>query len=63
MEEVKTLAVDDSCLKQITAALSDGAMLPLSAQSIKVLNRIIGKYPNEFLSQMRQVGRPIRPVH
>ena len=63
MEEIRVHPIDDSNLKQITAALSDGAMLPLNAQSIKILNRIIGKYPNEFVGEIRQVGKPAGPAH
>jgi hypothetical protein len=29
-------------------------MLPLKAPTIKILNRIISKYPNEFLALMRK---------
>jgi hypothetical protein len=54
MVEVQALQVDDSTLKPITALLSDGPMIPLKSQTIKLLNRIIGKYPNEFLAEFRR---------
>lgn len=54
--EVKAEPVEDESLKQITAALSDGPMIPLKAQSIKILNKIIGKNPNEFLSEIRKAA-------
>jgi hypothetical protein len=54
MLEVKAEPVDDESLRQITAALSDGAMIPLKAQSIKILNKIIVRNPNEFLSEIRK---------
>ncbi len=54
MVEVQALQVDDSTLKPITALLSDGPMIPLKSQTIKLLNRIIGKYPNEFLAEFRK---------
>jgi hypothetical protein len=54
MAEVQTQQVDDSTLQPITALLSDGPMSPLKPQTIKLLNRIIGKYPNEFLAEFRK---------
>jgi hypothetical protein len=54
MVEVQALQVDDSTLRPITALLSDGPMIPLKSQTIKLLNRIIGKYPNEFLAEFRR---------
>jgi hypothetical protein len=54
MVEVQALQVDDSTLKPITALLSDGPMIPLKSQTVKLLNRIIGKYPNEFLAEFRR---------
>ena len=55
--ELKTLPIDDGSLKQLMAVLSDGPMIPLSAQSIKILNRIIAKHSSEFLSEIRRTGR------
>jgi hypothetical protein len=63
MAELKTQSIDDGSLRQITAALSDGPMVPFKPQSIKILNRIIGKYPNDFLSEIRKgskQGRHLR---
>jgi hypothetical protein len=54
MVEVQEQQVDDSTLQPITALLSDGAMIPLKPQTIKLLNRVIGKYPNEFLAEFRK---------
>jgi len=60
MLELKTQLIDDNSLKQITAALSDGPMIPLKPQSIKVLNRIIAKNTNEFLIEIRKAGEGIQ---
>ncbi len=54
MAEVQLQQVDDSTLQPITALLSEGPMSPLKPQTIKFLNRIIGKYPNEFLAEFRK---------
>jgi hypothetical protein len=54
MVEVQAQQVDDSTLQPINALLSDGPMSPLKPQTIKFLNRIIGKYPNEFLAEFRK---------
>jgi hypothetical protein len=54
MAEVQTQTVDDGTLQPITALLSDGPMMPLKQQTIKLLNRIIGKYANEFLAEFRK---------
>jgi hypothetical protein len=54
MEELNFLQVDDRCLEEIAAAIGDGAMIPLKPQSINILNRIIIKYPNEFLAEIRK---------
>jgi hypothetical protein len=58
MEELKTQPVDDNSLRQITAALSDGPMIPLKPHCIKVLNGIISKYPNQFLAEIRKGTKP-----
>ena len=54
MVEVQAQQVDDGTLQPITALLSDGPMVPLKPQTIKLLNRVIGKYPNEFLAEFRK---------
>ena len=54
MVEVQAQQVDDSTLQPITALLSDDPMIPLKPQTIKLLNRIIAKYPNEFLAEFRK---------
>jgi hypothetical protein len=54
MVEAQALQVDDNTLQPITALLSDAPMIPLKPQTIKLLNRIIGKYPNEFLAEFRK---------
>jgi hypothetical protein len=58
MAELKKQPVSDIILKQITAALSEGPMIPMSPQSIKTLNAIINKTPNDFLSEIRKVSKP-----
>ena len=54
MVEMQAQKVDDDTLQPITALLSDGPMTLLKPQSIKLLNRIINKYPNEFVSEFRR---------
>jgi hypothetical protein len=54
MAELKNREMDDSTLKQITAALSDGPMIPLKPQCINILNGIIVKHPSQFLAEMRK---------
>jgi hypothetical protein len=54
MAELKTREMDDSTLKQITAALSDGPMIPLKPQCINILNGIIVKHPSQFLAEIRK---------
>jgi hypothetical protein len=54
--EVKAQPVDDESLKQITAALSDGPMIPLKMQSIRILNKIIVRNQNEFLAEIRKTA-------
>jgi hypothetical protein len=54
MVELKELEADDNALQPITALLSDGPMMPLKAQTIKLLNRVISKYPNDFLAELRK---------
>jgi hypothetical protein len=58
--QIKAQPADDETLRQITAVLGDGPMIPLKPQSIKILNRIIAGHPNEFLSEFRkaQWGQP-----
>lgn len=52
--ELKAQEADERTLQPITALLGDGPVLPLRAHNIKVLNRIIRKYPNEFLAEIRR---------
>lgn len=54
MVESGAQRIEDHMLQPITALLSDGPMIPLKPQTIKVLNRIISKYPNEFLAEIRK---------
>lgn len=56
MEEVKAHPIDDHTLEQITAALSDGPMIPLKAHTIKILNRIIGKNSAQFQAEIRKLS-------
>lgn len=60
MAEIRKQPVSASILNQITTALSDGPMIPLTPQSIKVLNTIIGNSPKEFLAEIRKIGRKTR---
>jgi hypothetical protein len=52
--ELKAQQTDDHTLQPIAALLGDGPIMPLKPQNIKVLNRIIRKYPNEFLAEIRR---------
>jgi hypothetical protein len=52
--EVKAQPPDDHVLQSIAALLSDGPIVPLKPQTIKTLTRIISKYPNEFLAEIRK---------
>ncbi len=52
--ELKAQHVDDSVQQSVDVLLGDGPMLPLKAPTIKILSRIISKYPNEFLALMRK---------
>jgi hypothetical protein len=61
--ELKTQKMDPGSLKQITTALSDDPMIPLKPQCIKILNRIIVKYPTDFLNEIRKGGKPGRLPH
>jgi hypothetical protein len=54
MLEFNNPSVDDDILKQVTALLSDGPMIPLKGQTITILNRIIIKHYNEFLTASRK---------
>jgi hypothetical protein len=54
MVEMTAQRLDDGVLSPITALLSDGPMVPLKPQIITLLNRVISKYPNEFLSEFRR---------
>ncbi|HTY62442.1 MAG TPA: hypothetical protein VMG30_09315 [Acidobacteriota bacterium] len=54
MIEVQAQQIDDSTLQPINALLGDGPMIPLKPQSMKFLSRVIGKYPNEFLAELRK---------
>ena len=62
LEDLKSLQIDDNSLKQITVALSDGPMIPLNPQSIKILNWIIGKHTDEFLAEVRKLGKRNRSI-
>jgi hypothetical protein len=61
MADLKTHPIDDQNLAPITAALSDGPMIPLNAQTIKILNRIIVKNSGEFLTEIRKAA--IKPAN
>ncbi|MBN1569144.1 MAG: hypothetical protein JXA73_14940 [Acidobacteria bacterium] len=53
--ELKAQETDERMLQPIVALLGDGPPVPLKPQSIKILNRIIRKYPNEFLAEIRRI--------
>ena len=52
--ELKVQQVDEHARRPIAALLGDGPIVPLRPQTIKILNRIISKYPNEFLAEIRK---------
>jgi hypothetical protein len=54
MVELKAQKSDDSTLQTITELLGDAPMPPVKPQTIKLLNKIIGKYPNDFLAEARK---------
>jgi hypothetical protein len=54
MTELNAQPIDDHTLQSITALISDGPMIPVKLQTIKMLNRIISKYPNDFLADIRK---------
>jgi hypothetical protein len=62
-EGLKEQEVSEAILRQITAALGDGPMIPMSPKSIRTLNAIISKAPNEFLSEIRKAGKPAHKAH
>jgi hypothetical protein len=52
--ELNSQRIDGHTLQLITSLLGDGPMTSLKPQAVKVLNRIISKYPNEFLAEIRK---------
>jgi hypothetical protein len=54
MVELKAQKADDSTLQIITALLGDAPMPPIKPQTIRLLNKIIGKYPNDFIAEARK---------
>lgn len=59
LPELKVLPADDESVKQIKAALSGEPWIPLSGQTIKLLNRIIAKNSSEFLAEVRRSGKKL----
>jgi hypothetical protein len=55
LEDLKGTRVDEDSLNQIQALLSDGPMIPLKGQTVRVLNGIILKNSNGFLSEIRKI--------
>jgi hypothetical protein len=53
---LKAQTVDNGSMKQITALLSHGPIIPLKAQSITNLNRILVGNASEFLSEVRKAA-------
>jgi hypothetical protein len=56
MVDVEAHPIDDHSLEQITAALSDGPMIPLKVHTIKILNRIVAKNSGQFLAEIRKAA-------
>jgi hypothetical protein len=54
MAELKAQPVEDSMQHSISALLGDGPIPALKPQTVKILHKIIGKYPNEFLAVLRK---------
>ncbi len=54
MAELKSQQVEDPIQQSIAGLLGEGPMAPLKPPVIKILNRVISKYPNEFLAIMRK---------
>lgn len=52
--ELKAQNADDSMQQSVALLLGDGPMMPLKPPTLKILNRVINKYPNEFLALMRK---------
>jgi hypothetical protein len=56
MMDIDANPIEDSILKQINAALSDGPMIPMKAQAIEMLNKIILRNSTEFLAEIRKTS-------
>jgi len=52
--ELKAQHVDDTVQQSVAALLGYGPMTLLKPPTLKILNRIISKHPNEFLALMRK---------
>jgi hypothetical protein len=50
IQELKAMKADDHLSKQIAALLSRGPMIPLKQQSVDILNAVIKKHPEAFLT-------------
>ncbi len=66
-EELKLQQSEESVARQVEMILSRNPMSSLGPRSIEVLNRIIGKYPREFLLSIRnyippKTSHPGRPA-
>jgi hypothetical protein len=57
LQELDAQPIDENSQKQIREILGNGPMIPLKAQSIEILNRIIAQNSGEFLSEIRKSKR------
>jgi hypothetical protein len=58
LEELKMHDVDEGTLRQITMLVGENPMSALKPQSIDFLNKVIWKYPSEFLASVRNFTAP-----
>lgn len=54
ISELKDQGIDEYHSRQIAALLSRGAMIPLKPRSVEILNRVIQKHPEAFLTELRR---------
>jgi hypothetical protein len=54
LAELKAQQVEDPVQRTISALLGDGPTPALKPQTVKILHKIISKYPNEFLAVLRK---------
>jgi hypothetical protein len=54
LAELKAQQVEDPVQRSISALLGDGPIPALKPQTVKLLHKVMGKYPNEFLAVLRK---------